>query len=87
MTVGIIGPGNLRFAVEARITMWANNMKEDRKLEEPSRVARTLRETEESRERCRGWLDLNNGILFFADLDVFKKTCESFGIDGAEDGE
>ena len=60
-------------------------MKEDRKLKEPSGVARTLRATEESTERCRGWLDLNNGILFFADLDMFKETCESFGLDSAED--
>ena len=30
--------------------------------------------------RAVGWLDCSNGFMFFVDEDMFKKTCQLFGV-------
>lgn len=64
---------------ETRIRTWAAAEYND--LKEPTRLARSLDPVSKWDGDTQGWLELNNGFLFFTDRTMFEKTCELFGVE------
>lgn len=52
----------------------------DLRLKEVTNL-RAVLEKKDFMKDLRGWLELDNGFFFFADEEMFKKTCEFFEID------
>lgn len=64
--------------VAASINEWARN--DFPKLKESLRLTSALRPSEEwDREIC-GWLELDNGFLFFTDMAMWEQSCALFGV-------
>lgn len=71
--------------VQRRITTWATTREHELKppdsLMEPTNLASSLRPHDEwDTERC-GWLELDNGFMFFTDKEMWAKTAGLFGIE------
>lgn len=62
----------------ARIDAWARDSSPD--LLERLNLTDALRPREEWDERTCGWLELNNGFMFFTDQEMWEKTCSLFGV-------
>ena len=66
--------------VTTRIKKWARDEFEGgRGTKETVGLERALREPE-SPHRAKGWLELDNGFLFFIDEEMFKKAANMFGV-------
>lgn len=69
--------------VEARIRAWAAKNRDYEsgvQLKERTNLCRALRPMQEwDRETC-GWLELDNGFLFFTDEAMWKATADLFGV-------
>lgn len=65
-------------AVVGRVESWAT--KENADLKESLHLTSTLRPHGEWDGRTVGWLELDNGFLFFTDRDMWLGTCELFGV-------
>lgn len=77
-TIYVLCPARFAAEVEERINEWARN--EYPKLKEGLHLTAALRPVEEwDSERC-GWLELDNGFLFFTDDDMWRKACHLFGV-------
>lgn len=77
-TLYVICPQEHREEIEARIREWATSKYPD--LKEGLRLTTALRPIEEwDSERC-GWLELDNGFLFFTAAEMWAQTCELFGV-------
>jgi hypothetical protein len=48
------------------------------KLKEPTFLQESLENPEET--KIKGWMELNNGFMFFLDEEMYKKTAEIFRI-------
>lgn len=89
-TVYVLARESWHEAVEERIRFWAAN-RWATETKESLGLASALRpaagtETKwvaEGREAC-GWLELDNGFMFFTDKDMFDGVCRIFGV-GTED--
>jgi hypothetical protein len=66
--------------VEARIRSWAAKDYND-DLKESTRLSAALRQEDEWDARKVGWLELDNGFMFFCDREVFARTAGLFGIE------
>ena len=69
--------------VEARIRGWAGE-RWNRDLKESTNLASTLRphhDWERDGTETRGWLELNNGFMFFTDKDMWAGACQLFGAE------
>lgn len=67
--------------VQGRIRAWAaEGYRND--LKEGTLLARVLRppEPDEYPSRVAGWLELDNGFMFFTSEEMWRKTCELFGV-------
>ena len=66
--------------VTKRIKAWAHDeFAGGRSTKETVGLERALREPD-SPYRARGWLELDNGFLFFLDEEMFKKAAGLFGV-------
>lgn len=63
--------------VRSRICEWAAG--EPRNTKESVGLNRALKG--EKYSRAVGWLELDNGFMFFIDQGMFEKVCELFGIE------
>lgn len=77
-TVYVLCPAEWATDVEARIREWAG---EDfnRNLKESTRLRCALRPHSEWDGDVCGWLELNNGFLFFTDREMWEATAGLFG--------
>lgn len=76
----VIAPAKWRDAIEERIAALAS--KKPPRLKEGTRMADVLRPTNTPYPtKVRGWLELDNGFLFFADRDMWAATAAVFGIE------
>ena len=67
--------------IESRITKWASE-RYNGDLKETTNLAQVLDTGHKHHDlfRTRGWLELSNGFMFFADYDMFKATANLFGV-------
>lgn len=79
--VYVICPERFRDGVTERVNAWARN--EYPSLKERLGFTSALRPFEYWDHRRGGWLELDNGFLFFTDRDMWEKACRLFGIDVA----
>jgi hypothetical protein len=65
--------------VTARIQGWAR--KDYQGLKESTQLPRALRPAEDGwQPSTAGWLELDNGFMFFTDRDMWAATCALFGV-------
>lgn len=64
---------------EKRIRQWARESYNSN-LKESTHLSSTLRPYNEWDGRVVGWLELNNGFMFFTDKEMWQKTCDLFGV-------
>lgn len=69
-----------RDEVQARIRVWASE-EYNRDLKEPTFLSSALRPSRDWHRDTAGWLELNNGFLFFADEDMWRACSAIFGVD------
>lgn len=66
--------------VRGRIEGWAVNEASQKDcLKEPAFLDCAIRGVDDY-VRAQGWLELDNGFLFFVDLEMWAKTCDLFGL-------
>ena len=78
-SVYVIARDEDRAEVTERIRGWATERYNN--LKETTRLASTLRPFHEWDGDVVGWLELNNGFMFFTDKDMWEKTAELFGVE------
>jgi len=66
--------------IEKRVTKWASE-RYNNDLKETTHLASVLHPEGEWVPRTGGWLELNNGFMFFTDETMFKKTADLFGVE------
>lgn len=82
-TVYVLAPVEWQAAVEARIRDFAKDYGPDHyRLKEPTRLHAVLND-EPYTDRLAGWLELDNGFLFFTDETMWRHTCNLFGVESA----
>lgn len=80
-TVYVLCPVEHATEIEARIRSWAK--KEPAypyDFKERSGLQGALRPYEKWDTDICGWLELNNGFLFFTDQEMWEKSCSLFGV-------
>jgi hypothetical protein len=68
--------------VKDRIRAWAREQY-NRDLKEMTRLASSLRPYHEWDDEIRGWLELDNGFMFFVDREMWQKSAKLFGVETA----
>lgn len=79
-TIYVLSPQGWQDEVEARICQLAEE-RYNHKLKEDTRLATTLRPFGEWDGEVVGWLELDNGFMFFTDYEMWGRTCGLFGVD------
>ena len=79
-TIYVLAPREWAPEVEARITALAKK-RYNGDLKETTGLAGALRPFKEWETETCGWLELNNGFLFFTDREMWEKTCTLFDVD------
>lgn len=82
-TVYVLAPKEWAAEVEERITALAKE-RFNPKLKETTGLAGALRPFKEWETETCGWLELDNGFLFFTDAEMWSKTCALFGVEVRE---
>lgn len=80
--VYVLGPADDLDEIEARVRSWAAE-RYNTGLKETTHLALVLRprsDRDDDWMNTRGWLELDNGFLFFTDEDMFTRTAELFGV-------
>jgi hypothetical protein len=67
-------------AATERINRWARNNHTDDTKERVGLTSALRPYHEWDADTC-GWLELNNGFMFFTDEDMFQSTCSLFGVE------
>ena len=76
-TIYVLGPYEWKSQITERIREFAT---ENYSLKEHTGLAAALRPVEDyDREKC-GWLELDNGFLFFTDKEMWEKASTLFGV-------
>jgi hypothetical protein len=78
-TIYVLAPDEWMPEVEARIVKWATD-RYNQNLKETTHLAEVLDPINSFAERMAGWLELDNGFMFFTDKEMFDKTCELFEV-------
>lgn len=78
-TVYLLAPDEWSDEAELRIRLWAAEGYRA-ELKEATHLDTTLRPTEDYHGRTVGWLELNNGFMFFTDEQMWAQTCDLFGV-------
>lgn len=79
-TIYVMCHKDWREEVENRIRGWASE-RWGVDLKETTRLASTLRPSTEWDGETVGWLELDNGFMFFTDREMWEKTCDTFGVE------
>lgn len=79
-TVYVIAPAAHRDEITRRINLLARDDHAFR-LKEHAAFTSALRPVNEWDSRRCGWLELDNGFLFFTDEDMWRKACALFGVE------
>lgn len=79
-TIYVLARSEDREEVEQRIRGWASEAYSN-DLKEITRLSSTLRPYSEWDGDIVGWLELDNGFLFFTDKVMFDKTAALFGVE------
>lgn len=84
-TIYTLAPPSFRDEIERRIRAYAAESyipkDPELRLKEATHLASTLRPYSEYDGRTVGWLELDNGYMFFTDEDMFKGACSLFGVE------
>lgn len=76
----VLAPAEWLSEVEARIREFAKDYGEDcYRLKEGTRLHAKL-QGDKYTERINGWLELDNGFMFFTDREMWEQTCKLFGV-------
>lgn len=78
-TVYVLCPEPWQDEIEGRIRGWASRSYGSR-LKEQTRISDALRPDDEYPIRVAGWLELDNGFMFFTDRDMWAGTCRLFDV-------
>jgi hypothetical protein len=78
-SVYFIAPAEWAEEVELRIRTWAKEGFRS-ELKETTNLASTLRPSEDFHGRTVGWLELDNGFMFFTDEQMWLDTAALFGV-------
>lgn len=81
-TIYVISRLEDREEIERRIRGWATEQY-NRDLKEMTRLSSTLRPHNEWDGDVVGWLELNNGFLFFTDKDMHDNAARLFGVEAS----
>ena len=82
-TVYILARANQADEVTERITAWTRE--EFPRLKESLHLTSTLRPASEYDGRTVGWLELDNGFMFFTNRPMWEQACALFGATTAAD--
>lgn len=66
--------------VRRRVTAWATG---DERLKEMTRLPSALRPEDDWDSDVAGWLELDNGFMFFTDRSMWAATCAVFAVEVA----
>lgn len=81
-TIYVLAPVGCLEEIEKRVRAYAADSNDpDYRLKERTNLSSTLRPYSEYDGRTVGWLELDNGYMFFTDEDMFKSTCSLFGVE------
>jgi hypothetical protein len=76
----ILARGSQMGEVERRIRGWAKDpYSNESQAKESINLSSVLRPGDYE-PRTKGWLELDNGFMFFVDRDMWAATCELFGV-------
>lgn len=81
--VYVLAPTDWMSEIEDRIRLWAREGYDSR-LKETTNIDRVLRPNpkgENYYDRLQGWLELDNGFMFFTDEGMFRSVAEIFGVE------
>lgn len=79
-TIYLLGPEDFHDEAEHRIRGWAaGDSSRDFRTKEAVMLANVLRPGSYTPD-VQGWLELDNGFLFFTDQQMFTKTCDLFAV-------
>jgi len=78
-TVYLLAPGEWIEEVDRRVRRWAADGWQER-LKESTRLSGALRPVEKWDSETRGWLELDNGFMFFVDEKMWRSCCALFGV-------
>ena len=78
-TIYVLCPAEFAEEVEERINGWARNERVD--LKEGLHLTAALRPVEKWDSDTCGWLELDNGFLFFLDRQMWERACTLFGVE------
>jgi hypothetical protein len=78
--VYVLCPEGWEAEVERRIRGWAAPNDEKFRTKERVGIAEALRPFNEWDSEVCGWLELDNGFLFFTDREMWEKACSLFGV-------
>lgn len=78
-TIYVLCPNEHDQEVQERIAGWVRE--EYPELKEGLKLTNALRPVEEWDSETAGWLELDNGFMFFTDADMWQKTCTLFGVE------
>ena len=79
--VYVISPIPYKEEVEKRITLLKNNDRnKNMMLKEYCGLKDYFDPAKKTMRRACGWIELDNGFMFFGDKDMFEKTCNLFMI-------
>ena len=79
-TIYVVSPAQEKDNVQERIRELARG---EIRLKEHSRFPNALRPVTEYDSEVCGWLELDNGFLFFTDEEMWQKTCHIFGVESS----
>jgi hypothetical protein len=83
-TIYVLAPQDWMPEVEDRVREWAGKGYGSN-LKEPTNLDRALRSNPDAKENywehLTGWLELDNGFMFFTDEEMWRKTADIFGVE------
>lgn len=83
-SVYVLAPAEWEAEVEARIREFAKDYGSDYyRLKETTRLHAVLNDGPYT-DRLAGWLELDNGFMFFTDREMWSQACELFGVKAAD---
>jgi len=82
-TIYVLAPKSIAEEVGDRVGELARDAYDER-LKEPTRLAAALRPFKEWDSETCGWLELDNGFMFFTDPQMWQRCCELFSAEVSE---
>jgi len=77
-TIYLLAPAEMMDEVKERANDWARDTGPE--LRDGTQLIRALKPIEEWDKSRVGWLELNNGFMFFTDREMWEQTANLFGV-------